>query len=104
VYVLDDGHAFKIGYTKGYVAARVKDLQTGNPRLIRMVAEVGSASEDVEAHLHTAFGEWNLQGEWFEREPLKRLVADSGGWEELLRQRLPAPPDQWNIIVAHANP
>ena len=51
MYVLDDGEAFKIGYTNGYVAARVADLQTGNQRLIRTVAEVGSASPAVEKHL-----------------------------------------------------
>jgi hypothetical protein len=104
VYVLDDGDAFKIGHTNGYVAKRVKDLQTGNPRLIRTVAQVRSASEDVEAHLQTAFGEWNRQGEWFERAPLKELAAASGGWEELLRQRLPPPPDHWDIIIVDANP
>jgi hypothetical protein len=99
VYVLDDGHAFKIGYTNGYVAARVADLQTGNPRLIRTVAEVGSASQAVEDHLHTEFGEWSLRGEWFEREPLEELAAAAGGWEALLRRRLPPPPGDWNIAV-----
>ncbi len=51
MYVLSDGEAFKIGYTDGYVAARVADLQTGNQRLIRTVAEVDSASPAVEKHL-----------------------------------------------------
>jgi hypothetical protein len=104
VYVLDDGHAFKIGCTNGYVAARVADLQTGNPRLIRTVAEVGSASAAVEDHLQAEFGQWNLRGEWFERAPLKELAADSGGWEALLRRRLPPPPGDWNIIIFDANP
>jgi hypothetical protein len=100
VYVLDDDHAFKIGYTKGPVAARVADLQTGNPRVIRTVAEVGSASVAVEDHLQAEFGQWNLRGEWFEREPLKQLAADAGGWEALLRQRLPPPPSgDWKIVV-----
>jgi hypothetical protein len=31
VYVLDDGDAFKIGYTSGYLAARVAGLQTRMP-------------------------------------------------------------------------
>jgi hypothetical protein len=104
VYVLDDGDGFKIGYTNRYVAERVKDLQTGNSRLIRTVAQVRSADPDVEWHLQTSFAEWNLQGEWFERAPLKELAADAGGWGELLRQRLPPPPHQWEIIVSDANP
>lgn len=103
VYLLDDGDAFKIGFTNGYVAARVAALQTGNPRLIRTVAEVGSAGEGVEAHLHAEFGRWNRRGEWFERAPLEELAAEAGGWEELLRRRLP-PPGDWDIIIYDANP
>lgn len=104
VYVLDDGEAFKIGYTNGFVAARVADLQTGNPRLIRTVAEVGSASPDVEKHLQAEFDQWARRGEWFERAPLERLAADAGGWEGLLRRRLPPPPGDWDIITSDANP
>lgn len=70
--------------------ARVADLQTGNPRLIRTVAEVGSAGPDAEKHVQAEFDQWARRGEWFERAPLERLAADAGGWEELLRRRLPA--------------
>ena len=103
VYVVSDGDAFKIGYTNGYVAARVADLQTGDPRLILTVAEVRSASPAVEGHLQAEFGEWNMRGEWFERAPLQELAADAGGWEELLRRRLPPPPGDWDITVYDAN-
>lgn len=65
MYVLSDGEAFKIGYTNGCVAARVADLQTGNQRLIRTVAEVGSASPAVEKHLQAHFDQWARRGEWF---------------------------------------
>jgi len=102
VYVLDDGDAFKIGYTNGYVAARVCDLQTGNPRLIRRVAEVRSVPKGVEEHLQTEFGQWSLRGEWFGRQPLEELAADVGGWDELLRLRL--PPGEWDINIFDANP
>jgi hypothetical protein len=104
VYVLDDGDGFKIGYTNGYVAARVAALQTGNPRLIRPVAQVNSASEAVEAHLQAEFGQWNLRGEWFERAPLEELAAGAGGWEELLRRRLPPSPGDWDILIFDASP
>lgn len=103
VYVVSDGDAFKIGYTNGYVAARVADLQTGNPRVIQTVAELRPASPAVEAHLQAEFGKWNVRGEWFERAPLEQLAADAGGWEELLRRRLP-PTGDWDITVHYANP
>jgi hypothetical protein len=105
VYVLDDGHAFKIGHTNDYVAVRVKNMQTGNPRVIRTVAEVSSASPAVEKHLQGAFAQWNLRCEWFKRAPLKKLAADSGGWKELLRRQLPPPPPggDWDIIIVEAD-
>lgn len=89
VYVLDDGHAFKIGHTTGHVAVRVAGLQTGNPRLIQTVATVGPATDAVEAHLHTQFGAWSLRGEWFLRAEVAALVESSGGWEPFLRSHLP---------------
>jgi hypothetical protein len=65
---------------------------------------VGSASAGVEEHLQAEFGKWNLRGEWFERAPLEELAADAGGWEELLRRRLPPPPGDWDIIIFDATP
>ena len=60
--------------------------------------------EAVEAHLLAEFGQWNRRGEWFERAPLEGLVADSGGWEKLVRRRPPPPPGDWDIIAFDANP
>ena len=57
VYVLDDGHAYKIGHTTGHVAARIAGLQTGNPRTIRAVATIAPATNAIEAHLHAEFGD-----------------------------------------------
>lgn len=98
VYILDDGHAFKIGITHGYVAARVAGLQTGNPRLINTVATVSPATQAVETHLHAVFGRWSLRGEWFERIPLLRLAEMEGGWQALLQGFL--PQGSWDITVA----
>ena len=97
VYILDDGHAFKIGITHGHVAARVAGLQTGNPRLINPVVTVSPATQAVEAHLHAVFGRWSLRGEWFERRSLLDLAEAEGGWQALLYSSL--PQGQWNISV-----
>ena len=97
VYVLDDGHAFKIGHTTGHVAVRVAGLQTGNPRLIRTVATVGPATDAVEAHLHTQFGTLSLRGEWFRRSEVAALVDSAGGWEPFLRSHL--PDGEWIVTL-----
>jgi hypothetical protein len=97
VYVLDDGDSFKIGHTTGLVAVRVAGLQTGNPRLIRTIATVGPAGEDVEVHLHTQFGRWNRRGEWFRRAPLLALAQGAGGWPQLLAAHL--PQGDWLITL-----
>jgi hypothetical protein len=46
----------------------------------------------------------NLRGEWFERVPLQEPATDAGGREELLRQRLPPPTGDWDIIIFDTNP
>ena len=97
VYILDDGHAFKIGITHGHVAARVAGLQTGNPRLINTVVTVSPATQAVEAHLHAVFGRWSLRGEWFDRRALLDLANAAGGWQALLRESL--PEGQWTVSV-----
>lgn len=96
VYIVDDGHAVKIGITHGYVAARVATLQTGNPRLINTVATVSPATQAVEQHLHAVFGDYSLRGEWFKRVPLLDLAESEGqvagfGW-----RHLGPPPGGWD--------
>lgn len=97
VYVVEDGIGVKIGYTTGEVAIRVAGLQTGNPRLISTVATILDADDVVEAHLHSQFAKWAMQGEWFDRNQLLALARAAGGWKELLRQRL--PERDWNIVL-----
>jgi hypothetical protein len=97
VYVLDDGHAYKIGHTTGQVAARIAGLQTGNPRVIRTVASIAPATDAVEAHLHTQFATWYLRGEWFRRDDITDAVTAAGGWRNFLALHL--PPGDWRIEV-----
>ena len=84
VYILDDGVAFKVGYTGGTVAVRVQGLQTGNPRRIMTVAEIANATEDTEAALHAALNDWNVSGEWFDRGPVVDQITAAGSVKDWL--------------------
>ena len=97
VYIVEDGLAVKIGYTAGPAASRVDDLQTGNPRLISVIATISGASDIVELHLHHEFAKWNVRGEWFDRSNLLALAREGGGWKNLIYSRL--PPGDWDVAV-----
>lgn len=67
VYCISDGTALKIGKTLNHPLNRVADLQTGNPRLLKLLAYV--EAEDVavaEAEMHARFAHLSVLGEWFE--------------------------------------
>jgi len=97
VYVLDDGHGIKIGHTMGQVYARVRSLQTGNPRRIRPVAEIHGASVKVESNIQDRLSQWNTTGEWYAREPILEQVREAGGWEQWLLGMIPKAG--WAIVV-----
>lgn len=78
VYVIEDGIAVKVGFTSGAVAARIKDLQTGNPRRISVIAEIANATEETEAALHRALNTWHVSGEWFARDAVVDQIAVAG--------------------------
>lgn len=80
VYVLEDGFGVKVGYTSGPVAKRVGELQTGNPRRIAVLAEIGNATYELEEMLHSKLNEWNIGGEWFARGPLVSHATAAGGF------------------------
>lgn len=97
VYVLEDGFGIKVGYTNGSVAKRIGELQTGNPRRITVIAEIGSATPELEDHIHSKLNEWNITGEWFARGPLVAQAASEGGFESWLRKL--AGEHDWPIAV-----
>jgi acyl dehydratase len=67
VYLLSDGDYLKIGYTSRDVARRVRELQTGSPRDIRLVAALLDAGPEIERELHARFAAYRIRsnGEWF---------------------------------------
>ena len=92
VYVVDDGEAFKIGWTMGQPANRIRGLQTGNPRELRCVALVKGVTPLAERLLHTHFDALNLNlvGEWYQREPILKAAAAHGDLASYLDSLLPA--------------
>jgi Meiotically up-regulated gene 113 len=97
VNVLADGVGIKIGYTNGPVAKRIGELQTGNPRRITVVAEIGRATIELEALLLSKLNEWNIIGEWFARGPLLSQAASAGGFGSWLRKLV--GDEDWPITV-----
>lgn len=61
-YCLYDGGALKVGTTDKHPQVRLKELQTGNPRVLRLLAYTSHVTESM---AHAALGSCHLRGEWF---------------------------------------
>ena len=71
VYLLkivnEDKTLYKIGFTKGSVYKRIRELQTGCPYEIRVVDTYSSEyGTIIESTLHHIFSHRKTYGEWFE--------------------------------------
>jgi len=68
IYIINEKNSdyYKVGYSKNAPDARVTELQTGNPRTLRLVrsVEVEDAYR-VEQLLHNVLGKWHITREWF---------------------------------------
>jgi len=71
VYLLSEGDYLKIGYTSRDIHQRVRELQTGSPRALRLIEYIPGAGVDVERQLHAKFAAYSLRhnGEWFHASP-----------------------------------
>lgn len=67
VYIIQDGQFFKIGSTKNNPHKRLAELQTGNPRELRMHYWARLSNyKGWEIHLHERLSEFgHIRGEWF---------------------------------------
>ena len=65
-----DNGTIKIGVTKD-IDARIKNLQTGNHRKLKLLAcvEAGEDACFIESYLHNIFKDYRLEGEWFKSSP-----------------------------------
>lgn len=67
VYCISDGTAVKIGRTSNHPSNRIAELQTGNPRLLKLLAFVETDDATAaEIAMHRKFAHLNVLGEWFE--------------------------------------
>jgi hypothetical protein len=80
VYVITDGTAVKIGKSAGHPQNRLKGLQTGNPRLLRLIAWAYVPDRKAaEVEMHVKFQSKNVLGEWFEYdEAILKAVSKLG--------------------------
>lgn len=62
----------KIGWTRGNVEARLKQLQIGNPLPLSILKTMKGTTHD-ETDLHIRLTNYHIRGEWFEREVLALL-------------------------------
>lgn len=67
-FIHEDGNqnCFKVGKTENHPADRMEQLQTGNPRKLRIYRwiKIGDHST-AEEYLHTVFNEFRIRSEWF---------------------------------------
>ena len=81
VYCISDGTALKIGKTTNHPSNRVAELQTGNPRLLRLIACIETENvTETEAMLHLRFEHLNVLGEWFDHDDM--ILMEFGVMEE----------------------
>lgn len=73
IAAVGDG-AFKIGWSENPLT-RVKDLQTGNHRRLRIFA-LAPAPVDIEAEFHNQLADERIRREWFEGPSTNSLVRD----------------------------
>jgi hypothetical protein len=96
-FIHEDGveNCFKVGKTENHPADRLDQLQTGNPRRLRVYRWIKISDCGVtEEYLHMLFNEAHIRGEWFHitREQIdsecEMIVTNnpdatvSGRWEQ----------------------
>lgn len=69
----------KIGRTTGPIEDRVFNLQTGNPRELRLAFAIETEDcAELEKHLHDVYSEYRERGEWFRVEGDLRAFLEVG--------------------------
>jgi hypothetical protein len=69
VYFISDGNHVKIGYTDGVPEDRLRQLQTGNPTPLQIMAVDTRGTVETERQLHQRFAGYRVNGEWFRLVP-----------------------------------
>lgn len=72
-----DNGPVKIGWTKSSVAARLAELQCGNPEVLSICLVIKNKSLSDERELHLRFAEQRIRGEWFSASVLDALEVSA---------------------------
>lgn len=82
IYLIEAVGAFalKVGFTSGPLEKRLRDLQTGSPHELRLVASQSGSKSDERA-LHETLEDYRIRGEWFDLRglPVRVLAEQAGG-------------------------
>lgn len=84
VYFISDGEFVKIGYTTADDAEqRLKSLQTGNPKKLKLLKSVPGDSQ-TERKCHQSLARYRVSGEWFQLcNPVKKFIKSFVGTGQL---------------------
>ena len=81
VYVISDGSGFvKIGHTNGSLQRRLKELQCGNPRSLKVLYTIPGGGVELEHGLHLRYRQYRIKTEnldtceWFDEKCLNNFV------------------------------
>ena len=84
---VDGEDAVKIGRTSGDAGSRLKSLQTGHYKQLKLLATISMPFE-VERWIHKGLADAHLRGEWFQRtEKVNKIIeaAKSGDWQRFFQ-------------------
>lgn len=85
VYFVQAGRngPIKIGVTTVWVEERMKTLQCGNHRELRLVGIICCRGHELEARIHRHFAPSRIRGEWFRPScDLLDYIAAACDWSE----------------------
>lgn len=71
LYAIKAGNFIKFGFTRGDIATRMVQLQTGCPMPLRLLG-TGSGGRFLERRIHSILRSFCAHGEWFRDEPTVR--------------------------------
>jgi len=93
VYFITDGQAVKIGKTKYHPCSRLAQLQTGNPRELKLITVAYTNPQiygmEIESFFHSVFRDHRIRGEWYDYDVMNELIdassplQDNAHWRKI---------------------
>lgn len=73
VYFITDGEYVKVGMAND-VRVRLNQMQTGNPKQLKIATVIEYGDAEMEHHLHTRYAKQHVRGEWYKLS--KEMLED----------------------------